>query len=162
MVYMAAYGYDKGNPSNIFQGIDQNLKVCGNANYVSAGGVSYAKYPYLYFTNPLSVSTLTSMRACVDSCPFWSGSAVAQVNCPNQADCTFTVTYNSDGASTTSSATSSDIIGYPSSAMLGRVCVPSSTMITVVFAQVQATLTSMLNSSDLTNFISDVQNVTFT
>lgn len=165
MVYMAAYGYAQGNPNNIFQGIDQNLKVCGNGNYVSAGGVSYAKYPYLYFTNPLSLTTLTSMRACVDSCPTWSGSAVAQVNCPDPADCAFTATYNSSGSQATGSNTppaSTDIIGYPSSAVIGRICVPSSTMFTIVFSQVQSAVSSLLNSSDLTNFVSDVQNVHLT
>lgn len=163
MVYLAAYGYSNGNLSNIYQGIDQNTKVCGSASYNSTGGVSYAAYPYLYFTYPLDVTSPLSKRVCVDACPSWDGTAVTQVNCPNQTECTYQFTYSSSGSLVLGSGTITNpsILGYDSTLLLSRVCIPNTSMLTSLFTTIANTFASSVFQSDLNNFISDIKNVTF-
>ena len=163
MVYLAAYGYSNGNLSNIIQGIDQYTKVCGNSNYTSPGGTSYANYPYLYFTSPITTAAL-SYRVCVDACPSWNSATntIAQVNCPTASDCAYQFTYSSTGAaySGSGSPSANSIIGYDTTAMLGRVCIPNANMFTSLFAAVTSSFSSSLFQSQLNNFISDIKNVT--
>ena len=161
MIYLAAYGYSNGNLSKIYQGIDQNDKVCGRASDTSAGGVSYGNYPYLYFTYPLDTTKPLAMRVCVDSCPVWNGSSINQVNCPTPSECTYTYTYSPSGTiSPTGVPTSSDKLGYDSTLLLSRVCIPNTSMFTSVFKAIASSFSSSVFQSDLNNFISDIQNVT--
>lgn len=49
MVYCSIYGYTKGNPDLIYRGTDINNNICGI-------GATEA-FPYLYFTDPISLDT---------------------------------------------------------------------------------------------------------
>jgi len=153
MIYLAAYGYSNGNLSKVFRGVDKYGKVCGLD--------TLANYPYLYFLNPNTtvLSNLLDNRICVSSCPYWDGSIVVPVSCTPSSDCSYTFTYKSDGTKATGSTavpTSSDVLGYDSSALLGRVCIPSSSMF-VNFNSSSSSFTSMF-SSHQSNFLSDIQN----
>ena len=48
MVYCSIYGYTTGNPDLIYRGTDVDNNICGL-------GIT-ANYPYLYFTDPLSLN----------------------------------------------------------------------------------------------------------
>lgn len=61
MVYCSIYGYTKGNPDLIYRGTDINNNICGI-------GATEA-FPYLYFTDPISLDT--DKRVCVTSCPVY-------------------------------------------------------------------------------------------
>jgi hypothetical protein len=161
MVYLAAYGYSQGNPDYVYRGIDQSGNVCGKD--------TYAAYPYLYFYNPVASLMTTSLdnRICVDSCPVWNGTAVKQVNCLTSTQCAYTFTYDSSGNKVTGGVapTPTDVIGYDSTGILGRICMPSSSMFAAVF-NVNTTSTSAtsssftsLFSSHQNNFMSDIKNV---
>jgi hypothetical protein len=156
MVYLGVYGYTMGTPSKIFRGVDQAGNICGDTtNSVSVS------YPYLYFTNPYSNIQL---RACVASCPYWTGSAVTTISCAVPSQCntnTYQVTYDSSGntASGTSPPSSTDTLGYDSYVVLDRVCVPNSNMFTTIFSTVSSTVSSALNQGALADFIQDTKNV---
>jgi hypothetical protein len=155
MIYLAAYGYTNGNISGVFRGIDKYGKVCGKDTLVN--------YPYLYFANPYStvLSDVLQNKICVSSCPYWNGSVVVPVSCSPAADCTYAYTYKSDGSKATGSVSppsGNDVLGYDSSLVADRVCIPSSTFFTSVSNSSSNSFTSMF-SSHQTNFLSDIQNV---
>ena len=125
MIYLAAYGYSNGNVYNAFRGIDKYGNQCGLG--------TTASYPYLYFVNPITplLANILDNRVCVSSCPYWNGSAVVQVSCMTSSDCTYTFTYDSSGVKSTGTGTTpsgSDLLGYDSSVVAGRVCIPSSSL----------------------------------
>lgn len=49
MVYCSVFAYTSGNPFLLFRGTDPDKRICGVD--------PVASYPYVYFTNPLSLST---------------------------------------------------------------------------------------------------------
>lgn len=155
MIYLAAYGYSYGNVSGVFRGIDKYGNVCGKG--------TLANYPYLYFSNPYAtvMTDVLQNKICVSSCPSWNGSAVVPVGCTPSADCTYTFTYKSDGTKATGTGTaptSSDVLGYDSSVVADRVCIPSSSLFNILSSSTSSSITSMF-SSHQTNFLSDIQNV---
>ena len=159
MVYLAAYGYSNGNPDYIYRGIDQYQNICGSG--------TYANYPYLYFYNPVSslLANTLDNRICVDSCPYWNGTAIKQVGCLTAAQCTYSFTYDSSGVKASGSNTvpsSTDKIGYDTTGILGRICMPSSTMFSVVLntsSTASSSSFTSLFSSHQNNFISDIKTV---
>ena len=56
MIYVTIYAYVDGNVDVIYRGVSENKVQCGKP------GGDAAKYPYLYFKNPLSS---TDLRFCV-------------------------------------------------------------------------------------------------
>jgi len=154
MIYLAAYGYANGNVSGVFRGIDKYGKVCGKDTLVN--------YPYLYFANPYAtlMSDVLQNKICVSSCPTWNGSVVVPVSCSPAADCTYTYTYKSDGTKATGAATplGSDVLGYDSSVVANRVCIPNAALFSFLSNSTSNSITSMF-SSHQANFLSDIQNV---
>lgn len=61
MVYCSIYAYTKGNPNLIYRGTDPNGNVCGIG--------ATAEYPFVYFTDPASLTA--AKRVCVTSCPVY-------------------------------------------------------------------------------------------
>lgn len=153
MIYLGVYGYSKGNPSVIWRGVDQNGVACGNAD------VGTLNYPYLYFTNPISSIT---MRACVDKCPTYTSGAVETITCYNGASLcngnSYTATYDTSGNTVSGSYSSSGFLGYDSSYVLSRVCIPNPNMFSTAFSTASASFTSALQSGKLGNFINDIKN----
>lgn len=149
MIYLTAYGYSNGNPYKAFRGVDYSGIICGSDG-------AAANYPYLYLTNPINS---ISSRVCVDKCPSYSSGAVAQVNSNSAgAKITYTFTYDTSGTKLTGtgSPTSTDVLGYDTYLIIGRVCMPNSGMFTSLFTA--STTTSVLTQGDLSNFITDTQN----
>ncbi len=117
MVYLASYGYTNGNTSKIFRATDSNANVCG-----LPGGVA-ANYPYAYFYNPTTLDL--SKRYCVQTCPSFVNGALSTLSCYGQANCAYSLTVLASGSYSTSPSSTSQIIGYETSALIGRVCIPS-------------------------------------
>lgn len=159
MIYLTYYGYYNGDPSQIFRGVDSNNFICGDkTNAVTAN------YPYLYFYDPIDS---TKYRFCVNSCPSYS-SASNSVSVPGvayvNASSTFTswnVQYSSSGSVISGiPGTAGQFNGYDSYSVLSRVCIPNSGLFSTAFSSVNSTLSSALQQGDLSNFISDIKNVT--
>ena len=154
MVYLTIFGYMYGNTNRIFRGIDKNGNVCG-----LPGGVA-ENYPYLWFHSPTATSNFQN-KVCVDVCPgFPAGSTtLSQPNCYG-GSCTFTHTYDSSGTITPATTpTDADYVGYDSTALLGRACLPSSTVFTTAFATLQSAFASAMSQKDLASIISDIKTV---
>lgn len=148
MIYLTAYGYSNGNPSKAFRGVDSNGIICGSDG-------AALNYPYLYLTNPIND---ISKRICVDTCPKYSGGAVAQVNSNSAAaDVTWDYTYDlTPTQSPVGSPTSADVLGYDTYLIIGRICMPNSVMFNTLFSA--SSTASVLSQGDLSNFITDTQN----
>lgn len=154
MIYLGAYGYAEGNISNIFRGIDSNGVICGIG--------ATASYPYLYLTNPYSDIT---KKACVNTCPSWTGSAVSAVTCSDASLCNsggaYNIEYDLNGNRVAGSGTpaASDYLGYDTYLTLDRICVPNANMFTTIFSSVSDSYSSAMSSGKLANFINDIKNV---
>lgn len=152
MVYMSAYGYANGNLSKPFRATDSSGNVCGDPNGVAAN------YPYAYFYNPTSGDL--SKRYCVKTCPYFdSTSTLTTIECYGQSSCTYAVTITSSGAYTSNPSSTSVIIGYETSSLISRVCVPSSTVFSGVFSSYVTVFSTYLSQSGFSTFITDLQNV---
>jgi hypothetical protein len=150
MVYLSAYGYSNGSPTKVFRATDSNGNVCGDPNGVAAN------YPYAYFYNPTSLDL--SNRFCVQECPYFSSGSLTTLSCYGQT-CNYAVTITSTGTYTTNPASTSVIIGYETSSLIDRVCIPSTTVFNGVFSSYITVFSNYLNQSDLASFITDLQNV---
>lgn len=151
MVYLGVYGYAQGNPSNIFRGVDQSGNVCGEG--------AQSNFPYLYLTNPAADLT---KKSCVDKCPYWTGSAIYQVQCSNSANCNsnaYQVTYDTNGNVATGAYSTTAFVGYDSYLTLDRICIPNANMFTSVFSTISSSFSSAMSSGKLANFINDIKNV---
>jgi hypothetical protein len=51
MIYLTAFAYSSGNPSNIFRPIASSGTACGDVNGLASA------YPYVYYSNPLEMTT---------------------------------------------------------------------------------------------------------
>lgn len=152
MIYMAAYGYSVGNPYNAFRGVDKGGNQCGL-------GVTSA-YPYLYLINAIYD---ISQRNCVDACPYYDGSTVPSVNyydytTPGSSGAiTYDIIYDNYGndiAPGTPQA-STNKIGYDTTLVLGRLCVPNPHMFSATLISSSAAA-SVLSQGDISNFITDI------
>jgi hypothetical protein len=117
MVVISSNAYANGNLNKIFRATDSNGNACGDPTGPAAN------YPYAYFYNP-TTGDLTN-RYCVDACPYFSGGSLTTINCYNQADCSYALTITSSGAYSVSPTSTTQIIGYETSSMISRICVPS-------------------------------------
>ena len=154
MLYVTFHAYLDGNPTSLYRGIASNV-ICGEV-----GGVA-ANYPYVYFYNPIYS---TDSRVCVDSCPTFTSGALSAVNCysGHGVSCSYDVSFSSDGSvsvSTTSMNTSSYFLGYETSLVMDRICLPSSAVLTQGLSTVATTLTSAVQTTSFANLITDTQNV---
>ena len=150
MGYFSIYGYMNGNLSTPYRATDSNGNQCG-----LPGGAAEA-YPYAYFYNPTTLDL--SNRYCVQSCPSFSSGSLSTISCYNQSSCNYAVTIDSSGAYSVS-PTTTDIIGYDSSALIGRICVPSSTVFSNAFSSYVTTFSTYLSQNGLSSFITDLENV---
>lgn len=151
MVYMSAYGFSNGNTTKIFRATDSNAVVCGDPSGPAAS------YPYAYFYNPTTMDL--SNRYCVTECPYFSNGALTTLSCYGQASCAYAVTVTSSGTYSTNPSSTSQIIGYETTSMIDRVCIPSSTVFSGVFYSYISTFSTYLNQGDFSSFITDMENV---
>lgn len=129
MVYCTIHAYNNGNPNRIYRPVAGDKVICGEV-----GGVA-EKFPYVYFYNP--IEGLTS-RYCLSDCPtFDSTGTLTRPSCYAHSTgpgcTTYHATINKEGNFTTGSAPSPATnlyIGYETAATLGRVCVPTSVVLT--------------------------------
>ena len=157
MIYLTFYGYLNGNPTFIYRGTASNA-ICGQ----SAGAEDFP-YMYLYNPIPFSGSVDTDKRVCVETCPTITNGTLSQLNCfpVPSGGCTYTVTFNNMGTPNMIPS-ASDFLGYPSTAQLGRVCIPTAAVFSTGFSNIvassSATISSVLRQGYLADFITDVEN----
>ncbi len=149
MIYLTAYAYSNGKPSNAFRGVDETGKICGN----STEGTE--NFPYLYFYNPYSD---ISKRKCVNTCPYYISTPSSVFQATSTSAMTYTISYDSSGNRITGSGTpiASDILGYDSYLLIGRLCVPNANMFNTLFSS--STVADAFSQGDLANFITDTAN----
>jgi hypothetical protein len=153
MVGVAIYAYSTGSTQNIYRATDNNGNICGGTNS------SAVNYPYSYFYNPKSLDL--SNRICVSSCPSYNNNTLSTLNCftnPSVSSCAYTMTILQDG-SASKTITDSDFIGYDSVAVIGRVCIPTSNVISNAFSSFSNTMSDGLRQAGIANFVTDLQNV---
>lgn len=150
MIVMSSNAYSTGNLSKIFRATDSNGVACGDPSGVAAS------YPYAYFYNPTSGDL--SNRYCVASCPYYSSGSLTTISCYGQVSCTYALTVTTTGTYSVNPSSTSQIIGYETSAMVGRLCIPSTTVFNGVFSSYISTFSSALSSSDLASFTTDLEN----
>jgi hypothetical protein len=148
MVYMSAYGYTNGNLARVFRATDMNGIVCGEP-----GGVA-ENFPFAYFFNPTSAD-LTN-RYCVDVCPTFVSGTLTTINCYGVGSCIYALTITSTGTYTVNPTSTGQIIGYDSSELIGRVCIPSSEAFAGVFTSYAESFSSSLSQSSMGSFITDL------
>jgi hypothetical protein len=156
MVALAIYSYTYGNTHNIYRATDGNQDICGQS------GTLTENFPLAYFYNPTTGDL--SKRICVAACPAYTANGtLTALNCfttPQLSSCSYTITVKLDGTYNNSgSATSSDVIGYDSVEEIGRVCVPTLTVLKNAFSSSSTTISNGVRQAGLGNFITDLQNV---
>jgi hypothetical protein len=155
MIYCSVHGYIYGNPSNILRSVASNQVVCGQGDTLD--------YPYLYFFNPFASS---NNRYCLKSCPYFdSNSNLVVPQCypghGSTPSCSsFTTTIDQSGSFTTAPSTFTNAyIGYQSRAVLGRVCLPNSSVLNNALSSKASSLTNSLQQLSFLNFGMDTINV---
>ena len=91
-------------------------------------------------------------------CPYFNGGSLTTLTCYGTA-CSYAVTIDSSGAYSSNPSTT-DIIGYDSNGVIGRICVPSATVFSGAFSSYVSTFGNYLNQNGLSSFITDLENVT--
>lgn len=159
MIYCTAHAYANGDPSKIYRGVSDYQQICGEK-----GGLAQ-DYPYVYFYNPL---LNISNRFCVKTCPTFNGSTLTNLDCYRNdttalPDCAYDFWLDQNGSVSASSAayspTVNAILGYETTAVLDRVCAPSSAALTNALKDVITNFTSSLQQGSFASFTSDVNNV---
>lgn len=123
MVVLAIYGYSYGNTKNIYRATDNNQNICGQS------GTPTENYSFSYFYNPTTNDL--SNRICVSACPGYINGVLSPLNCYTNSktpSCSYTVTVRQDG-SYSKVPTTSDFIGYESTQQIGRICLPTTTVL---------------------------------
>ena len=149
MGYMSIYGYTNGNLSRPYRATDSSGNACGEP-----GGAAEL-YPYAYFFNPTTLDL--SNRYCVKACPYFDNSgSLTTIECYGQGSCNYAVTVDSSGSYSANPSTTTEIIGYDTSTLISRVCVPSTTVFSGAFSSYVTTFSNALSSTGLSSFITDV------
>jgi len=103
-----------------------------------------------------------SKRVCTKNCPIFDSSGVlTALQCKENsfiASCNYQNTVKQDG-SYDHPPSNTEVIGYESSEQIGRVCVPSLTVVKNAFSTVSTSMSDGLRQAGLANFITDLQNV---
>lgn len=153
LLVLAFCSYSYGNTYNIFRATDNNSNICGQTP-------ATVSYPYSYFYNP-TTSDLSN-RVCVKSCPtFDSSGTLTTLDCKTNSKidhCTYDSSVGKDGKmSGTPSKT--DLIGYDSTVQIGRICIPTITVLQNAFSAYATNISDGVRQAGLANFIPDIQNV---
>ena len=153
MVYISSAAYATGNLQSIFRATDSNGVPCGDPKGLAAS------FPYAYFYNPTTADL--SNRYCVKECPFFSSGALTTLSCYGQATCTYDLSVTSTGTYSVNPSSTSQIIGFETTAVAGRVCIPSSTVFKGVFYAYISAFSTSLSQSSFSMFTTDLENVNF-
>lgn len=150
MIYVTIHAYTNGNATALYRGIAKNT-ICGEV------GGNAADYPYVYFYNPIYS---TDQRVCVQSCPTFSSGSLSTVSCysGHGVSCSYDVSFTSSGTTTVSTNTmdtSSYFLGYETTLVMNRVCLPSSTVLTNGLSSVATSLTSAIQTTSFANIVTD-------
>eukprot|EP01016_Furgasonia_blochmanni_P055586 TRINITY_DN9332_c0_g1_i2.p1 TRINITY_DN9332_c0_g1~~TRINITY_DN9332_c0_g1_i2.p1 ORF type:complete len:660 (-),score=111.00 TRINITY_DN9332_c0_g1_i2:60-2039(-) len=116
MCYVAAVGYNKGDPQKLATPFDPDRKACGNSS-----DPRYEGYPYIYYVslvvneNTLQYAPDLKRTVCVRSCPYWTDteSPATTLDCVVNSVVT---KCNDDGSS---------VKLYPTKPVLGSLCLPT-------------------------------------
>ena len=154
MIYVTFHAYLNGNPTALYRGIAKNT-ICGEV------GGNAENYPYVYFYNPIYS---TDQRVCVASCPTFSSGSLSTVSCysGHGVSCNYDVSFTSSGTvsvSTSTMNTANYFLGYETSLVMDRVCLPSSAVLANGLSTVATTLTSSMQTTSFANIVTDTQNV---
>lgn len=97
------------------------------------------------------------------SCPsFNSNGTLSSLSCfttSQLSSCSYTITVKQDGSYNGSTPSSTSVIGYDSTDVIGRVCIPSTTVLQNAFSSYATTISDGVRQAGLANFITDLQNV---
>ncbi len=95
-------------------------------------------------------------------CPNYDTGSLSNIDCysagNNLAKCSYDVVVDKNG-SYNATPTQTNLIGYESSGLIGRVCVPTPTVFKTAFSSYTSTFSDKLRQAGVANFITDVQNV---
>ena len=145
MFYCAIQGWANGDTSKIFRATNSNGDICG-----LKGGPA-ENYPYAYFYQP---TTSTSLRYCLDSCP--TSSSVTPLNCyPSCASVSWLRIPSSGFLSAATGIGPQQL--YDSTALLSRICIPSTNTLTNAFSTAVDSLSSASDTGTFGNFINDLK-----
>ena len=84
------------------------------------------------------------------SCPnFGTGTTLSTLSCVNNVSCTYDITFDVNGnpSATYSNFSLPVILGYDSSVIAGRVCIPSLTVFQTGFTTISSTVNSTLSNA---------------
>jgi hypothetical protein len=147
LAYCAFIAYTKGNPSDVFRATDKFGNICGQS------ATPTADYPYAYLYNP---TQQISNRVCVKVCPSFSSGILSTLSCYNMS-CNYQMIVYSNGSFNVTPSLVSNVVGYETSTVLNRVCLPSPTALTNAFAAVSSTLSSKMSQGMIGSTITDIQ-----
>jgi hypothetical protein len=138
MFYCGIYGYTNGNVNQIFRGSDGNPTPCNTT-----------AFPLMYFTAPFGINAVRN-RVCVSKCP---GAGATTLSCRTNSmtpDCN--IDFSLDSYTTSDSnwmnalpanPEGNYLIGYNSTELVGRLCVPSA----ATFAKFTSTINGTFGSA---------------
>lgn len=98
------------------------------------------------------------------SCPTFVSGSLQTLSCAYSKTCTYNYQLNQNGSSTynSSSGSSTDIIGYDTSALIDRLCFPSTATLSSGFATIQAAVSTSfsnaISTGSMGGFYSDLKN----
>lgn len=157
MVYCTIHAYLNGNPNKIYRPIGSNQTICGQD--------AAANYPYIYFYNPLEG---LDSRYCMKECPYFKDGNLVLTECYTNnygPGCSaYNVIMLQNGSFAAGSAPNpynNLYIGYETTPVLNRVCLPSSSVLTNGLADYAANLTSSLQQGSFASLTTDIQNVSY-
>ena len=87
-------------------------------------------------------------------CPSYSSGSLSTLTCYGGTDCTYHIIVAEDGS--VSSVSGSDFIGYETSLLVDRVCMPSSAVIGDAFSSVVSSLSSSMKTGSFSSMTSDI------
>ena len=161
MFYLTYWGYTYGDVAKPFRGVDEYGSICGDANNANTKNLKY-----IYYYNP---TDSIDKRRCVSFCPSYQSASndinvpVSSVSASTSNTVAWTFQYDSSGNVISGAGTPSaaDIVGYDTSSLIRRFCVPSKAMFdNNIFDS--STFARVLNEGDLGNFFTDLEEVTDT
>ena len=155
MVYLTYWGYKNGDLNKPFRGVDEFGSICGDSTNTLT-----KQLKYIYYYNP---SDSIDKRTCVSFCPSYTSGSVNTPTRTTSASASsvasWTVEYDTD-ANTAGTVNAASVVGYDTSALLGRLCVPSKAMFDKnVFDS--SSFARVFSEGDLGSFFTDIETVTY-
>lgn len=156
MVYCSIHAYLNGDPNKIYKSVGVGSTICGD-------GLT-ANYPYVYFYNPLEG---LDSRYCMKQCPYFDANGTLVVTeCYNHGSgpgcASYNVLIDKNGNWSAGSAPNpynNLYIGYETTAVLDRICMPTPSVLTSALQNVTNSLVGAIQQGSFASLTSDVKNV---